>query len=92
MRLKKDLTQLVQSDYVPLSTTQEGFLRGGFGSLPQISAKGIKGSNILCKNPQCKNDGCSVSNNCDCLTPTPTAEPTATPTSASSSIPSLLGL
>lgn len=33
MKLKKNLVQLVQSDYTPLQTSAEGLLRGGFGSV-----------------------------------------------------------
>lgn len=33
MKVKRNLVQLVQSDYTPLQTSAEGLLRGGFGSI-----------------------------------------------------------
>lgn len=77
MRLKKDLVQLVQSNYVPLHEEYEGRLRGGFGLIAvENAAQGVK-FNIVCKNPECKN-------NCDC-TPSPTATNTNTNTNSNES-------
>jgi hypothetical protein len=59
MKLKQDLTQMVQSDYVPLSTTSEGALRGGFGSVPTANFLEISNNNAFCKNPKCSNETCA---------------------------------
>ncbi len=58
MRLKKNLAQMVESDYVPLTTTQEGNLQGGFGSISLSSAGDISGNNVVCTNPTCRNKNC----------------------------------
>lgn len=86
MKLKKNLVQLVQSDYTPLQTSAEGLLRGGFGSV--VVGKAIIGdfkANI-CKNPECRNGECDnpmCSNQCTinyCGPTTPTAAPSGSPT------------
>lgn len=72
MKLKKDLVQLVHSDYVPLRTDQEGQLRGGFGSVDVY----IQAESLTINVPNC-------SCNKVCNTCTPTTSPSATPQSNS---------
>ena len=86
MKLKKNLVQLVQSDYTPLQTSAEGLLRGGFGSVV-VGTASMGDLNIACnKNPQCKNTQCAnpqCSNQCTinyCGPTTPTAAPSGLPT------------
>lgn len=72
MRLKKNLSQMVESDYTPLSTTEEGALLGGFGTIVLHSVGDISGNNLLCKNPKCTNGECPNPNctNAECPNPT----------------------
>ena len=68
MRLKKNLSQLVESNFTPLSTDKEGLLRGGFGALKidAINAAKLE-ANGFCRNPKCTNGECdnpNCSNNC----------------------------
>ena len=55
MKVKRNLVQLVQSDYTPLQTSAEGLLRGGFGSI--AVGKAIIGdiNANICRNPKCTN-------------------------------------
>lgn len=55
--LKKTLSSLVESDFVPLEESKEGLLLGGFGSLAD---------NPLYPQPGLNNCQCA-GNNCDCL-------------------------
>lgn len=82
MRLKKNLIQLVESDYTPLQANQEGLLRGGFGAMAIVTANSVDvKANVICKNPECKNGVCEnpqCSNNCtinNCATPSPSPSP-----------------
>lgn len=86
MRLKKNLTQLVESDYTPLKTNQEGLLRGGFGAMTVVAANSVDvKANGICRNPVCKNGVCEnpqCSNNCtinNCATPSPSSSPSPEP-------------
>lgn len=80
MRLKKDLTQMVVSDYVPLDTTQEGVLRGGFGSVggftDDISIFGRNRTNCNGCNDKCPTNFTCVLNE---VCPSSSLDPTATP-------------
>lgn len=87
MKLKKNLVQLVQSDYTPLQTSAEGLLRGGFGSVAiGRAAIGDITVNACRRNPHCKNGECAnpeCSNQCTinyCGPTTPTAAPSGSPT------------
>lgn len=86
MKLKKNLVQLVQSDYSPLQTSAEGLLRGGFGSVVVGIATTSSLDVNICKNPTCKNGECAnpqCSNQCTinyCSPTTPTAAPSGSPT------------
>ena len=87
MKVKRNLVQLVQSDYTPLQTSAEGLLRGGFGLIAVGKAViGDINANI-CRNPKCKNGECTnpeCSNQCTinyCGPTTPTAAPSGSPTS-----------
>lgn len=67
MKVKRNLVQLVQSDYTPLQTSAEGLLRGGFGSI--AVGKAIIGdiNANICRNPKCTNGECTnpeCSNQC----------------------------
>lgn len=85
MKLKKNLVQLVQSDYTPLQTSAEGLLRGGFGSVTIGVGFGDITLNA-CRNRECKNGECAnpeCSNQCTinyCGPTTPTAAPSGSPT------------
>lgn len=86
MKVKRNLVQLVQSDYTPLQTSAEGLLRGGFGSI--AVGKAIIGdiNANICRNPKCTNGECTnpeCSNQCTinyCGPTTPTIGPSASPT------------
>lgn len=81
MRLKKDLVQLVKTDYVPLQTDKEGLLRGGFGAvmMAELVVEGKGSNNKFCV--KINVGKCSVTNNCNCpVVPTPQPTPSATPT------------
>lgn len=89
MKLKKNLVQLVQSDYTPLQTSAEGLLRGGFGSVSIGVGFGDITLNACRRNPKCKNGECTnpecsnqcTINYCGPTTPTtPTIGPSASPT------------
>lgn len=86
MKLKKNLVQLVQSDYTPLQTSAEGLLRGGFGSVAIGRAAFGDITLNACKNRECKNGECDnpmCSNQCtinSCGPTTPTAAPSGSPT------------
>ena len=70
MRLKKNLSQLVESNFTPLSTNEEGLLRGGFGAMTFSEARIDAGANYgLCFNTGSCNDGCK--NNCNESCPPP---------------------
>jgi hypothetical protein len=89
MKVKRNLVQLVQSDYTPLQTSAEGLLRGGFGSI--AVGKAIIGdiNANICRNPKCTNGECTnpecsnqcTINYCGPTTPTtPTIGPSVSPT------------
>lgn len=92
MKVKRNLVQLVQSDYTPLQTSAEGLLRGGFGSIAVSKAifgdinanicRNPKCTNGECTNPECSNQ-CTI-NYCGPTTPTtpttPTIGPSVSPT------------
>lgn len=83
MKIKRNLVQLVQSDYTPLQTSAEGLLRGGFGSVTIGSALSSKINANICKNPNCTNPDCS--NQCTinyCSPTTPSASPSPSAASA----------
>lgn len=86
MRIKRNLVQLVQSDYTPLQTSAEGLLRGGFGSVVVGRANAFDFTLNTCKNRECKNGECAnpeCSNQCTinyCGPTTPTAAPSGSPT------------
>jgi len=90
MRLKKNLSEMVKTDYVPLTTTQEGNLQGGFGSIALSPLGEISGNNVgLCsgRNPQCINDcpNPSCQNQCSinyCIAPEPSPSPKPTTSTA----------
>ena len=82
MKLNNLISELVQTDFVPVEETKEGLLRGGFG---EVSAGGdsvdianncqCNGNNCSCNkdNCPCPDGGCEVKgNNCDCGTTTTT--------------------
>ena len=82
MKLNKQISELVQTDFVPVEETKEGLLRGGFG---EISAGGdpvdiannceCNGNDCACykNNCDCPDGKCKVKgNNCDCGTTTTT--------------------
>ena len=78
MRLKKNLSQLVESNFTPLSTDKEGLLRGGFGALKIDAIRAAELEvNIDCKNPKCTNGECNnpnCSNECTINYCPPTAK------------------
>ena len=83
MRIKKNLIQLVESNYTPLQTTQEGLLRGGFGAMTAVVNSLNINANII-KNPTCKNGEypnpectitCTVINYCPSTSPSPSPSP-----------------
>lgn len=88
MKLKRNLVQLVQSDYTPLQTSAEGLLRGGFGSVTIGSALSAEININICKNPKCANGECTnpdCSNQCTinyCSPTTPSASPSPSAASA----------
>ena len=85
MRLKKNLIQLVESDYTPIERNQEGLLRGGFGAMSVI-ANSINLNANICKNPTCTNGECAnpscanicTNNACQAPSPSPSASPVPT--------------
>ncbi len=82
MRLKKNLIQLVESDYTPLQTNQEGLLLGGFGTMTVVAPNSIDINANLCKNGNCPNPICSnqcTINNCTVATTSPTTSPSPSP-------------
>ena len=83
MRIKKNLIQLVESNYTPLQTNQEGLLRGGFGAMTAVVNSLNIHANII-KNPTCKNGEypnpectitCTVINYCPSTSPSPSPSP-----------------
>lgn len=84
MKLKKDLSELVNSDYEPLTEDQEGMLKGGFGTITVTVPETLDELtvNAYCpRNPKCTNDSCTINY---CPTPTrPPVPPTAPPDSQS---------
>ena len=70
MRLKKNLIQLVESDYTPIERNQEGLLRGGFGAMSVI-ANSINLNANVCKNKSCTNGECAnpTCTNGECANP-----------------------
>lgn len=82
--------------FVPLSSTEEGSLRGGFSELTRGGTNNCNCNNLandcMCNGNNCncppiatnKNctctDGAGNANNCDCNLISPTPEPTPTPT------------
>lgn len=85
MRLKKNLIQLVESDYTPIERNQEGLLRGGFGAMSVIANSTNLNVNF-CKNPTCTNGECEnpscvnvcTNNGCQVPSPSPSASPVPT--------------
>ena len=85
MRLKKNLIQLVESDYTPIERNQEGLLRGGFGAMSVI-ANSINLNANVCKNKSCTNGECAnpscvnvcTNNGCYVPSPSPSASPVPT--------------
>lgn len=81
MKLKKDLKDLVESDYTQLTTTEEGKLTGGFGTIKveiPDTIDGITINFVKCNaNPACQNDRCTI-NQCPSSF-TPSKDPTPDP-------------
>ena len=82
MKLKRNLSQLVQTDYTPLVQTKEGQLRGGFGAIDTGIEMTSKRFNIICKNDNC---GCTKPS----TNPTNTINPTTTPPIVPTTIPTI---
>ncbi len=78
MRIKKDLTQLMEADYVPLQTSQEGHLKGGYGSIWDI----LLGRGNINANAYCPTE---TTNQCTINSCAPSASPTPGQTSPSTS-------
>lgn len=76
MRIKKDLTQLMEADYVPLQTSQEGHLKGGYGSIWDV---------LLGRGDINANAYCPTTNKCTINSCAPSASPTSGQTSPSTS-------
>lgn len=75
MKLKKQLTQMVKTDYKPLQTTAEGKLTGGFGNLLSTPSPAGHVFNFICSG---RNDGCTLN---QCPPPSPSTSTSASPTS-----------
>ena len=78
MRLKKNLSQLVESNFTPLCTDKEGLLRGGFGAMTFDAAAHVaaRSNYLFCNNDNC-NDGCSNDCNKSCAPPSKSGESAA---------------
>ena len=93
MRIKKNLIQLVESNYTPLQTNQEGLLRGGFGAMTAV-ANSININANICKNPTCKNGECpnpECSNACTVINYCPSTSPSPSPSPSPAMVGSFLG-
>jgi hypothetical protein len=78
MRIKKDLIQLMEADYVPLQTSQEGLLKGGYGSIWDV----LLGRGDIKANAYCPT---KTTNQCTMNSCAPSASPTSAQTSPSTS-------
>lgn len=73
MKLNKQISELVQTDFAPVEETKEGFLRGGFGEITTfIYSDGVE-NNCRCNGNNCLCNG--GKDNCDCTTTTTTTKP-----------------
>lgn len=75
MKLNKQISELVQTDFVPVEETKEGLLRGGFGEILAEKDSTRVRNNCACNgnNCDCPNGKCEVSgDNCNCGTTTTT--------------------
>ena len=104
---KKGLLSDCEHLLTPLTTDQEGNLRGGFGTMSGENSKLTNGNcrnnacinyscqNVMCRNTMCGNETCSNNgcSNTDCFSITKLPEPTVTPktTLAANTAVGLLG-
>lgn len=96
MRVKKNLTQLMAADYVPLQATQEGHLKGGFGSIfGALLGNANLNGNCPVKNSCVMNSTCTVVTSpspTDAQTsPSSSVNPSASPTPKTSVAPVAFG-
>ena len=90
---KKGLLSDCEHLLTPLTTDQEGNLRGGFATMSGENSKLTNGNcrnnacinysyqNVMCRNTMCGNETCSNNgcSNTDCFSITKLPEPTVTP-------------
>uniref|UniRef100_UPI004038F295 hypothetical protein n=2 Tax=Prevotellamassilia timonensis TaxID=1852370 RepID=UPI004038F295 len=104
---KKGLLSDCEHLLTPLTTDQEGNLRGGFATMSGENSKLTNGNcrnnacinyscqNVMCRNTMCGNETCSNNgcSNTDCFSITKLPEPTVTPktTLAANTAVGLLG-
>ena len=104
---KKGLLSDCEHLLTPLTTDQEGNLRGGFATMSGENSKLTNGNcrnnacinyscqNVMCRNSMCGNETCSNNgcSNTDCFSITKLPEPTVTPktTLAANTAVGLLG-
>lgn len=104
---KKGLLSDCEHLLTPLTTDQEGNLRGGFATMSGETSKLTNGNcrnnacinyscqNVMCRNTMCGNETCSNNgcSNTDCFSITKLPEPTVTPktTLAANTAVGLLG-
>lgn len=53
MKLNKQISELVQTDFVPVEETKEGLLRGGFGEVESADSAELVVNNCDCKGNNC---------------------------------------
>ena len=73
MKIEKSISELVQTNYVPVEESKEGLLRGGFGEITTCIY-----SDEVVNNCQCNGNNCPCNggkDNCDCTTTTTTTKP-----------------
>lgn len=75
MKLNKSISELVQTDFVPVEETKEGLLRGGFGEILAGSDSTRVLNNCQCNGNNCPcKDACPTEgDNCSCGTTTTTS-------------------
>lgn len=97
MRIKKNLTRLMEADYVPLQTSQEGHLKGGYGSIwGALLGGGNIHVNAYCPTHttnQCTMNSCgpSASPTSSQTSPSASPNPSTSPKPTSASAPMFLG-